>query len=90
MIYCTGLGAFKSTLKSGQLAPTPPPNTVNTAQVTIGGASATVSQSSAAPGYAGLYLVGVQVPASSQTGNSVAVTVAVGSTTSNAVTIAIQ
>jgi uncharacterized protein (TIGR03437 family) len=90
MIYCTGLGAFKSTLKSGQLAPTPPPNTVNTAQVTIGGASASVSQSSAAPGYAGLYLVGVQVPASSQTGNSVAVTVAVGSTTSNAVTIAIQ
>jgi uncharacterized protein (TIGR03437 family) len=90
MIYCTGLGAFKSTLKSGQLAPTPPPNTVNTPQVTIGGTSATVTQSSAAPGYAGLYLVGVQVPASSQTGNSVAVTLAVGSTTSNAVTIAIQ
>lgn len=89
-IYCTGLGAFKSLLKSGQLAPTPPPNTANTPQVTIGGATATVTQSSAAPGYVGLYQVGAQVPASSQKGNSVAVTLAVGSATSNAVTIAIQ
>ena len=90
VIYCTGLGAFNSLLKSGQLAPTPPPSTTKTPQVTIGGATATVTQSSAAPGYVGVYQVGVQVPAGSQKGNSVTVTLAVGSATSNAVTIAIQ
>jgi uncharacterized protein (TIGR03437 family) len=90
VIYCTGLGALNSPLKSGQLAPTPPPSTTNTPKVTLGGATAAVTQSSAAPGYVGVYQVGVQVPAGSQKGNSVTMTLAVGSATSNAVTIAIQ
>ena len=90
LIYCTGLGTFKSALKSGQLPPNPPPDTVNTPQVTIGGVTVTVTLSTAAPGYVGLYQVGVQVPANSQTGNAVAVTVAVGGATSKAVTIAVQ
>ncbi len=90
IIYCTGLGAFTTNLKSGQLAPTPPPNTRNTPLVTIGGASATVTQSSAAPGYVGLYQVAVQIPASSQKGSAVTMTLAAGEVSSNAVTIAIQ
>ena len=91
VIYCTGLGALQSTtLKSGQLPPNPPPDTVNTPQVTIGGANATVTLSGAAVGYVGLYQVGVQVPASSQKGNAVTVRLAIGGVSSNVVTIAIQ
>jgi uncharacterized protein (TIGR03437 family) len=90
IIYCTGLGAFTTNLKSGQPAPTPPPNTVSNPQVTIGGAIATVTQSSAAPGYVGLYQVGMQIPASSQKGGAVSMTLAAGGVSSNAVTIAIH
>jgi uncharacterized protein (TIGR03437 family) len=90
LIYCTGLGALKSTLKSGQLPPSPPPDTVSAPQVTIGGATAVLTVSGAAPGYVGLYQVGAQVPANSQKGNSVAITLALGGVSSNAVTIAIQ
>lgn len=89
-IYCTGLGALKTPLKSGQLPPSPPPDTVNTPQVTIGGVTALPALSGAAPGYVGLYQLGVQVPANTAKGNTVAVTLAVGEVSSNAVTIAVQ
>jgi uncharacterized protein (TIGR03437 family) len=90
VIYCTGLGAFKTALRSGQLPPNPPPDTANTPHVTIGGAGATVMQSTAAAGYVGVYRVVVQVPANSQTGNAVAVTLAMAGSSSNTVTMAIQ
>jgi uncharacterized protein (TIGR03437 family) len=90
VIYCTGLGAFKAPLKSGQPAPTPPPSTLMTPQLSIGGIVANLTQSSAAPGYAGVYQVLGQVPANSQTGSSVSVTLSAGAVTSNTVTIAVR
>jgi len=90
VIYCSGLGAFKSTLKSGQLPPNPPPETLAAPQVTIGGTTFSPLLSSAAPGYVGLYQVRVQVPANSQKGSAVEVTLAIAGVSSNAVTVAIQ
>jgi uncharacterized protein (TIGR03437 family) len=90
MIYCTGLGAFTTALRSGQLPPNPPPDTATTPQVTIGGSPAAVTLSTAAPGYVGLYRVVVQIPANSPTGNSVAMALTMGGASSNTVTIAIQ
>ncbi len=90
VIYCTGLGAFKSALKSGELPPNPPPETLAAPQVMMGGASAIPILSSAASGYVGLYQVQVKVPANSQTGSAVVLTLAIGGVSSNAVTVAIQ
>lgn len=90
VIYCTGLGALKTPLKSGEVAPNPPPETLNLPQVTIGGASASVSLSSAVSGYVALYQVRVQVPNATQTGSAVTVKLSIGGASSNTVTVAIQ
>jgi uncharacterized protein (TIGR03437 family) len=90
VIYCTGLGVLSTPLKSGELPPNPAPETLSVPTVTIGGANAHVSLSGAAPGYVGLYQVRVQVPADSQNGNTVAVRLAIGGSSSNTVTVAIQ
>ncbi len=89
-IYCTGLGALKTPLKTGAIAPNPPLETVATPRATIGGLDASVSFSGAAPGYAGLYRVIVQIPAESPKGNAVTLAVAMTGLSSNVVTLAIQ
>jgi uncharacterized protein (TIGR03437 family) len=90
VIYCSGLGALKSPLKSGDLAPNPAPETVNRPEVTIGGANAELILSSAATGYAGVYQVKVQVPPGSSKGATVAVRLTIGGISSNTVTVAIE
>ena len=89
-IYCTGLGALKTPLKTGAIAPNPPLETVATPRATIGRLDASVSFSGAAPGYAGLYRVIVQIPAESPKGNAVTLAIAIDGVSSNVVTLAIQ
>jgi uncharacterized protein (TIGR03437 family) len=92
-IYCTGLGAVTNQPATGSAAPTTGPLSWTTIVpvVTIGGAPAgTVSYYGLAPGFAGLYQVNALVPAASAKGASVPVTISMGGTTSNAVTISVQ
>jgi uncharacterized protein (TIGR03437 family) len=90
-IYCTGLGAVTNQPPSGS----PPPTnllsqTTTTPTVTIGGVQAQVLFAGLAPGSVGEYQVDALVPASSSKGAAVPVVIAIGGTTSNVVTIAVQ
>jgi uncharacterized protein (TIGR03437 family) len=90
-IYSTGLGAVNNQPATGAPAPASPlAETIETSQVTIGGVPAHVSFSGLAPGYAGLYQVNVQVPASTPPGASVPVTLTISGVRSNTVTIAVE
>jgi uncharacterized protein (TIGR03437 family) len=70
-IFCTGLGALKTPVKSGDAAPSVPPlaETINLPTVSIAGLPAYVSYSGLVPGIVGLYQVNVLVPAGLTTGN---------------------
>jgi uncharacterized protein (TIGR03437 family) len=91
LLYCTGLGEVINAPNPGDPAPSDPPSaTATAASVTIGGVSANVSFSGLAPGFAGLYQVNVQVPATSPSGSAVPVVLQIGGATSNTATIAIE
>jgi uncharacterized protein (TIGR03437 family) len=79
-IYCTGLGDVSNRPADGAPAPFGPPysETLVTPAVTIGGVPAVVQFSGLAPGYAGLYQVNVLVPENAPLGDSVPVTLSVG------------
>jgi len=62
----------------------------NPVTVAIGGISATAGFAGLAPGFVGLYQVDVQVPQAVAPGNAVPLSLAIGSSTSNTVTIAVQ
>jgi uncharacterized protein (TIGR03437 family) len=87
LIYCTGLGAVSS----------PPPDgaagngehTVRLPVVTIGGVSAMVSFSGLAPGFAGLYQINAEVPASLVSGNHPVVVMQAGAP-SNSVLLPVE
>ena len=90
-IYCTGLGAVTNQPATGAPAPSSPLSwTTTIPTVTIGGAPASLSFYGLAPGYVGLYQVNAQVPAEAAKGSAVPVTISIGGTTSNAVTIGVQ
>ncbi|HXE74721.1 MAG TPA: IPT/TIG domain-containing protein [Candidatus Xenobia bacterium] len=90
-IYCTGLGPVNPQPPSGAAAGTNPLSTTTTTPtVTIGGVNAPVLFSGLAPGFVGLYVVTLQVPAASPTGNDVPVVLTIGGVQSNTVTIAVQ
>lgn len=90
-IYCTGLGRVTHQPATGAPAPASPlAETIDTPQVTIGGVAALVTFSGLAPGYAGLYQVNVQVPASAPPGASVPVTLAISGVPSNTVAMAVE
>jgi len=90
-IYCTGLGAVDNQPATGDAALANPLSaTTSTPQVTIGGAPATVLFSGLAPGFVGLYVLTLQVPAGSPVGNAVAVVLTIGGIPSNTVTIAVE
>jgi uncharacterized protein (TIGR03437 family) len=57
--------------------------------VLIGGAPASVQFSGLAPGLVGVYQVNAVVPYNSATGDGVPLTISIGGTTSNTVTIAV-
>lgn len=69
-VYCTGLGAVKTTVNAGDSTPSDPPaETVYAPAVSIAGLSAPVTYSGLAPGFAGLYQIKTQVPVGLPTGN---------------------
>jgi uncharacterized protein (TIGR03437 family) len=86
-IYATGLGPLLVPVVSG--APSPVANTSVLPTVSIGPASATVTYSGLAPGFAGLYQVNVVVPGGLTTGN-LPVVITTGGVSSNVAYLAVQ
>lgn len=86
-IYMTGLGQVRGPWVSGRPAETASP-TLNTPTVRIGTIQATVLFSGLAPGFVGLYQVNVRVPENAPVGDNVPLSVRIGSTDANPVTIA--
>jgi uncharacterized protein (TIGR03437 family) len=89
-IYCTGLGAVTNQPPSGSPPGDQLSETTTIPTVTIGGVKAQVLFSGLAPGSVGEYQVDTLVPAGSSKGAAVPVVIAIGGTTSNTVTIAVQ
>ena len=90
-IFCTGLGAVSNQPVSGASAPSEPlASTITVPTVMIGGAPAKVLFSGLTPVAVGLYQVNALVPSDSTRGAGVPVTISMGSSVSNTVTIAVQ
>jgi uncharacterized protein (TIGR03437 family) len=90
-IFCTGLGPVSNQPATGVAASSNPLSFTSTLPtVTIGGASAQVTYSGLAPGFAGLYQVNVVVPAGAPAGAGVNVILSIGGVQSNTVTVAVQ
>jgi uncharacterized protein (TIGR03437 family) len=91
VIYCTGLGSVTNQPATGAASPANPPvQTINTPTVVIGGAKARVLFSGLAPGLVGTYQVNVEVPADSALGSAVPVSISIGGTISNTVTMGVS
>lgn len=90
IIYCTGLGPVTNPPASGEAAPAEAVSTTVVPTVTIGGVPATVTFSGLAPGYVGLYQINVLVPPNLPTGDAVPVTLSVGGSSANAVTVSVN
>ena len=89
-IYCAGLVAVNDTPVSGTAALSSPlSRTVSPTTVTVGGVTVPADFAGLTPGFVGLYQVNVQIPATATTGDAVPLTISVGGTQSNSVTIAI-
>jgi uncharacterized protein (TIGR03437 family) len=85
-----GLGAVSNQPADGAAAPSGPlAETSVTPTVTIGGVTGNAIFSGLAPGYVGLYQVNALVPASVASGSAVPVSISIGGTASNTVTIAV-
>lgn len=89
LLYCTGLGQTTPALQTGALATGNPMANTSPVAVTVGGRTADVIHSIAAPGFAGLYQTAVRVPAGVTPGNA-AVVLTSGGAASNPVTIPVQ
>lgn len=89
-LYANGLGPVTNQPASGDpAAAIPLSKTTSPATVTIGGASAAVSFSGLAPGFAGLYQINVTVPTALSPG-TYPITLTIGDQTSKASTITVQ
>jgi uncharacterized protein (TIGR03437 family) len=91
-IFCASLGSVANQPLSGAAAPTTPPlsTTIATPNVSMGGVQSDVTFSGLAPGFVGLYQVNVRVPDNAPSGDSVPITVNIGTVASNTVTVAVQ
>ena len=71
VIFCTGLGALLTPVKSGDTAPSVPPlaEVLYPPTVNIGGLPAYVSYAGLAPGFVGLYQINAQLPTGLPTGS---------------------
>jgi uncharacterized protein (TIGR03437 family) len=70
ILWGTGFGPTSPSAPEGEETPsTPTYYTANTVSVTVGGTPATVYGTALAPGYAGLYQVAIQIPASLANGD---------------------
>ncbi len=61
-LFCTGLGALTRPVPSGYPPPAPPPQTVSTPTVMVGGLPAAIIYSGLAPLLVGVYQINFQVP----------------------------
>ena len=88
LVYCTGLGALKASVKSGDRSPSAPPlaETLYLPTVTIAGMPASVLYSGLAPGLVGMYQITVQVPVGLPSGNQT-LQITTGGVASNTTTI---
>ncbi len=89
LTYSTGLGQTTPPLVTGMLAGYPPAANTLAVTVTLGGMTAEVLYSMAAPGYAGLYQTAIRVPAGLAPGNA-ALQMRLGEAASNTVNLAVQ
>jgi large repetitive protein len=91
-MFATGLGATSPSLPAGQAGSSAAPfnSTVLAPTVTIGGISAKVTFSAAAPGLAGVYQVNAVVPAGLPSGGFAAVQIVTGGRGSNQVMVAVK
>jgi uncharacterized protein (TIGR03437 family) len=88
-LFGTGLGPVNCCEQTGQ--PGYSYNTTATLPiVTVGGQTATVQYSGAAPGLLGAYQVNILIPDSAPLGSAVPIQLSIGGVASNTVTIAIQ
>jgi uncharacterized protein (TIGR03437 family) len=70
ILWGTGFGATTPTLASGQLVPSTQLYSVtNPPTITVGGVQATVYGAALAPGFAGLYQIAIQIPATVASGD---------------------
>jgi uncharacterized protein (TIGR03437 family) len=91
LIFCTGLGPLRSTVKSGESAPSDPAlaETVNLPAVSIAGLPAAITYSGLVPGFVGLYQIKVQAPAGTPAGvQSVQITTLGGTSNTATITVA--
>jgi len=91
-IFATGLGATTPPISTGQLGASSPPfnNTVVTPTVLINGLASPVLFSAVAPGFAGLYQVNVQIPASTTSSPAATLQLQMKGQNSNVVTFAVK
>jgi uncharacterized protein (TIGR03437 family) len=90
-IYCTGLGDVSPRPALGSPSPSSPlSRTLSDSTVTIGGVPGTVIFSGLAPGFAGLYLVNVQIPPTAPLGASVPIVLSIAGFQSNTATVAVD
>ena len=87
VIYATGLGATTPAVATGTLASGPPFAMTAPVTITVGGQSAPVIYSLAAPGFAGLYQIAFRMPSGVSGGNAPLV-IRVNDVASNTVNIA--
>lgn len=89
-IFCTGLGPVTNQPPTGFAAPSAPlSRTLSTPMVRIGNVDCTPQFSGLAPGFLGLYQVDAQVPADVPPGDRVPLSMTIGGTQSNVVTVAV-
>ena len=91
-IYAAGLGAVTPALATGQLAPISPlSTTASPVSAVVGGYAASVTFAGAAPGFAGLYQVNLQIPLLAGSGvEPLTIYIGGGATSQNFVTIFVQ
>ena len=86
----TGFGPYTGPVIDGFFPPDPPPALVDSVSVSAGGQNLTPTWSGAAPGFAGITLTNIQIPAAMAGSGTVQVSVNVNGASSNAVMLPIQ
>jgi uncharacterized protein (TIGR03437 family) len=91
ILWGTGFGPTSPSAPAGQETPsTTTYNTATTVSVTVGGKPATVYGAALAPGYAGLYQVAIQIPASLTNGDYPVVATIAGAQSPSTTLITVQ
>jgi uncharacterized protein (TIGR03437 family) len=89
MLYGTGWGPVSPAVTSGQFAGTTA-QTVQKPDVQLSGWSIPVVYSGLAPGFVGVYMVQIQIPADAPTGSAVPIVLGIGGRGTNYAKIAIR